>query len=111
MSTLAPAQPAARPARPRTAHTRSKHLSPVGLQLSFLRSLLTISVALTRTVLAVALGAAALVRETREPLVDQALQDDGRLLLVDPAAVLELGVRTARAEADVLATEQALRLN
>src|SRR5258708_30451088 len=102
MSTLAPAEPAARPARPRTAHkatrTRSRRRPPVGLQLSFFGSLLTVGVALIGTVLTIALGAAALVRETREQLVDQALQDNGRLSLVHPAAVLEVGVRTARAE-------------
>src|SRR6185369_4842029 len=107
---------AARPALLRTAHkarrTQSRRRPPVWLQLSFFGSLLTVSVGLTvGTGLTIALGAAALVRETCEQLVDQALQDNGRLRLINAAAVLEVGVRATRAEADVLATEQALRLN
>src|SRR5258708_33326255 len=92
MPTLAPAQPAARPARPRTAHkatrTQSRRRSPEWLQLSFLGSLLTVGVALlVSAVFAVALGAAALVRETGEQLVAQACQVNGRARLVDPASV------------------------
>src|SRR5262249_26886180 len=81
---------------------------PQTVKLSFLGSLLTVAIGLA---LAAALATAALVPEAREQFVDEGLQADGRLRLLDPAAGLEVGVRPARTEADVLAAEQPLRLD
>src|SRR5262249_38192579 len=61
-----------------------------------------------RTSLATALARA---RVVGKELVDDALQHDRRLCLIDIAAVLEEGVGTSRAEADVLAAEQSLGLD
>src|SRR4051812_8007923 len=58
-----------------------------------------------------AAAAARLVRKIREQLVDQTLQHNGRLGLLNPAAFLEVGVRATWTEADVLAAQQALRLD
>src|SRR3569833_3067250 len=81
-------------------------------KVSFLGSLLLIVFALITGLAAAATGlATGLVRKIRKQLVDQALEHNGRLGLLDPAAFLEVGVRAARTEADVLAAQQALRLN
>src|SRR5690349_7478776 len=58
-----------------------------------------------------ALRIATLVGEAGEELVDEALEHDGGLRLIDVAAVLEKGVGAAGVQADVLASEQALRLD
>src|SRR3569833_1558772 len=81
-------------------------------KVSFLGSLLLIVFALITGLAAAATGlATGLVRKIRKQLVDQALEHNGRLGLLDPAAVLEVGVRAARTEADVLAAEQTLCLD
>src|SRR5438270_4328334 len=66
---------------------------------------------LVPVVAALTLAVAALARIVREEFVDQALEHDGGLRLLDAAAVLEIAVEPARAEADVLAAEQPGRLD
>src|SRR5690348_1380418 len=55
--------------------------------------------------------AALATRVVGEELVDQTLEYDRRLRLVYAAAILEIGVETPRAQANVLAPEQPLRLD
>src|SRR5690349_24049483 len=58
-----------------------------------------------------ALRVATLVRHVGEELVHQALEHDRRLRELDLTAFLEEGFRAARADADVLAAQQASRLD
>src|SRR4051812_17233616 len=87
-------------------------------KVSFLGSLLLTVVAAALIVGAVATliatsatVAAGLVRKAGKQLVDQALQHNGRLGLLDPAAVLEIRVRATGAETDVFAPQQPLGLD
>src|SRR5437868_4188714 len=83
-------------------------------KVSFLGSLLLTVVAAALIVTAVTLVttiAAGLVGEAGKQLVDQTLQHNGRLGLLDPAAVLEIRVRATRAETDVFPPQQPLGLD
>src|SRR6516225_11996045 len=55
--------------------------------------------------------ARAAARVVGKELVDDALEHNGRLCLIDVAAILEEGVRTSGTQADVFAAEQPLRLD